>query len=111
MKQDKNREIGLQRLFFFSVVGFFCTIRFSFWPPILKQDYIPFYPIVSLSIAVPLVMLAERFQRFLPAFALPALVTIGELASLISGHPPLKKTNQKSVQLIADVLRLTHPRE
>ena len=56
-------------------------------------------------------MLAERFQRFLPAFALPALVTIGELASLISGRPPLKKTNQKNVQLIADALRLTHPRE
>jgi hypothetical protein len=33
------------------------------------------------------------------------------LASLVSGHPPLKKTNQKNVQLIADALRLTHPRE
>jgi 4-amino-4-deoxy-L-arabinose transferase-like glycosyltransferase len=111
VRQIGDRASGQRRLFFFAVVGFYCTILFSFWPLISKQDYIPFFPIASLAIAVPLVIVVEHFYRFLPPFVVPSLVVFGELIWLVSAHPPLKDTNRKNVQLIADTLQLTHPGE
>jgi 4-amino-4-deoxy-L-arabinose transferase-like glycosyltransferase len=110
-KRDENRARGRRRLFFFAVVGFYCTILFSFWPLVSKQDFIPYFPIVSMAIAVPLVMLAERFHSIVPAYAAPACVAIGELVWLVTAHPPLKDTNRKNVQLIADALKLTQAGE
>jgi hypothetical protein len=111
VRKGSDRSSGLRQLFFFSVVGFYCAILFTFWPLVSKQDYIPFFPIISLAVAVPLLLLAEWMQKFLPQFIIPAAVIACELASLVSGHQPFKKTNQRNVQLIADTLRLTHPGE
>jgi hypothetical protein len=111
VRADENRSRARRRLFFLAVVGFYCTILFSFWPLVSKQDYIPFYPILSLTIAVPLVRLAEHLHSILPAYLTLACVAIGELVWLVSAHPPFKDFNRKNVQLIADTLRLTKPGE
>jgi hypothetical protein len=44
----------------------------------------------------------------LPIFLLPFLIVCWQLASIVRAHPPLKPTNQKNVQIIADTLNLTH---
>jgi len=48
-----------------------------------------------------------RQKIALPVFVLPALLVSWELVWMVSGHPPLKQTNQKNLQVISDTLNLT----
>jgi hypothetical protein len=63
-----------------------------------------------LTVTWPLVGLGEWIgsKTGLPKFLLPFLVVCWQSASIIRAHPPLKQTNQKNVQIIADTLNLTH---
>ena len=112
-KRDANRDRALQRLFFMSVTGLYCPLLFSFWPLISKQDFLPFFPILILVLACPLVWISEwiRSKTALPAYLLPALVALSELSWMISAHPPLKPTNRTNLAIISDALKLTHPGE
>ncbi len=109
-KRDTQPERGSQRLFFLAVTGFFCPLLFTFWPLVSKQDFLPFYPMLMLTVTWPLVGLGEWIgsKTGLPIFLLPFLVVCWQSASIIRAHPPLKQTNQKNVQIIADTLNLTH---
>jgi hypothetical protein len=110
IKRDTQPDRGPQRLFFLAATGFFCPLLFTFWPLVSKQDFLPYYPLLMLTIAWPLVGLGEwiasktRWPIFLP----PLLVVCWQLASIVQAHPPLKQTNQKNEQIIADALNLTH---
>jgi Dolichyl-phosphate-mannose-protein mannosyltransferase len=109
-RRDTQPDRGSQRLFFLAVTGFFCPLLFMFWPLVSKQDFLPFYPMLMLTITWPLVGLGQWIgsKTGLPIFLLPFLVVCWQLASIIRAHPPLKQTNQKNVQMIADTLNLTH---
>jgi hypothetical protein len=112
-RRDNDRDRAIGRLFFLSVTGLFCPLLFTFWPLVSKQDFIPFFPMLLLAVACPLVALAEwiRSRIGLPSFVLPALVASGELVWMVSGHPPLKQNNQRNLEVISDTLNLTHPGE
>ena len=109
-KRDMDPDLGRHRLFFLAVTGFFCPLLFSFWPLVSKQDFLPFYPLMMLAIACPIVGLGEWIESKtgLPAFLLPLLIVCWQMASIVRAHPPLKQANQKNVQIIADTLNLTH---
>jgi hypothetical protein len=109
-KRDRKRDRALQRLFFLSVTGLYCPLLFSLWPLISKQDFLPFFPILILVLACPLVWIGERIQSktAVPAFLLPALVAVAELGWMINARPPLKQTNQANFAIISDVLKLTN---
>jgi len=110
---DDDRDRALRRLFFLCVTGLFCPLLFTFWPLVTKQDFVPFFPIFMLALACPLVGISEwLFQKIdLPVFLLPALLVSAELVRMVSGHPPLKETNQRNLKVISDTLNLTHPGE
>jgi len=109
-RRDPQPDRGQQRLFFLAVTGFFCPLLFTFWPLVSKQDFLPFYPLLMLTIACPLVGVGKWIgsKTGLPIFLLPFLIVCWQLASIVRAHPPLKQTNQKNVQIIADTLNLTH---
>src|SRR5262249_53458011 len=81
-RSDDDRDRALRRLFFLCVTGFYCPLLFAFWPLITMQDYIPFFPIWILTLACPLVVIAEWIHQkgALPVFLLPALAVSVELA-------------------------------
>jgi Dolichyl-phosphate-mannose-protein mannosyltransferase len=112
-KRDSQPERGLQRLFFLAVTGFFCPLLFTFWPLVSKQDFLPFFPLLLLTIASLLIGVGEwiRSKTGLPIFLAPLLIICWQLVSIVRVHPPLKQTNQKNVRIIADTLNLTHPGE
>jgi len=85
---DDDRDRALRRLFFLCVTGFYCPLLFAFWPLITMQDYIPLFPIWILTLACPLVGIAEwiRQKIALPVFLLPALLMSGELVWMVRGH-------------------------
>jgi hypothetical protein len=109
-KRDRQPDSGPDRLFFLAVTGFFCPLLFSFWPLVSKQDFLPFYPLLMLTIACPVVGLGKWIESKtgLPVFLLPLLIFCWQVASIVKAHPPLKQTNRKNVQTIADTLNLTH---
>jgi hypothetical protein len=109
-KQETQPDRGRQRLFFLAVTGLFCPLLFIFWPLVSKQDFLPFYPLLMLAIAFPLVELGKWIgsKTGLPIFLVPFLIVCWQLASILRAHPLLKQTNQKNVQIIADTLNLTH---
>ncbi len=109
----KEPRRGRRKLFILAVTGLFCPLLFAFWPLISKQDFLPFYPIIMVTIGFLLVAVGDwiRARIGLPVFILPLLVVCWQLASIVRAHPPLKQTNQKNVQIIADTLKLTHPDE
>ena len=109
-KRDAQPDSGRLRLFFLAVTGFFCPLLFSFWPLVSKQDFLPFYPLLMLTIACPIVGLGKwvAAKTGLPVFLFPLLIVCWQVASILKTHPPLKQTNQKNVQIIADTLNLTH---
>ena len=109
-KRDARSDLGLPRLFFLAVTGLFCSLLFTFWPLVSKQDFLPFYPLLMLTIAWPLVGLGKwiGIKTGSPIYLLPFLIVCWQLASIIRGHPPLKQTNKRNVQIIEDTLNLTH---
>ena len=109
-KRDMHPDLGRQRLFFLAVAGFFCPLLFSFWPLVSKQDFLPFYPLLMLTIACPIVGLGKwvAAKTGLPVFLFPLLIVFWQVTSIVRAHPPLKEANQKNVQIIADTLNLTH---
>jgi hypothetical protein len=112
-KRDTKPDRGMPRLFLLAVTGLFCPLLFIFWPLVSKQDFLPFYPLLMLALACPLVGLGKWIgaKTGLPIFLFPFLIVCWQLTSIISAHPPLKQTNQKNVQIVADTLNLTHPGE
>ncbi|MBV8141326.1 MAG: hypothetical protein JOZ60_04695 [Verrucomicrobia bacterium] len=109
-RHDAQPGRGRLRLFLLAVTGFFCPLLFTFWPLVSKQDFLPFYPLLMLTIACPLIGLGEWIEAKtrLPAFLFPFLIVCWQVGSIVRAHSPLKQTNQKNVQIIADVLNLTH---
>jgi 4-amino-4-deoxy-L-arabinose transferase-like glycosyltransferase len=112
-KQDKEPERGMRGLFFLAATGLFCPLLFAFWPLVSKQDFLPYYPIIMVAIGFLLVAAGNWIRARIgwPVFILPLLVVCWQIASIVRAHPPLKQTNQKNVQIIADTLKLTHPEE
>jgi hypothetical protein len=112
-ERDSQPDRGSQRLFFLAVTGFFCPLLFTFWPLISKQDFLPFFPLLFLTIACPLIAMGEWIRRKtgLPVFLVPLLIVCWQMVSIVKAHPPLKQTNQKNVRIIADTLNLTYPGE
>jgi len=109
-KRDAEPERARQRLFFLAIAGLFCPLLFTIWPLVSKQDFLPFYPLLMLTIACPLVMLGKLIgtKTGLPVFILPFLIVCWQVGAIVRAHPPLKQTNQKNIQIIADTLSLTH---
>jgi hypothetical protein len=112
-KVDKEPGRAAQRLFFLAVTGLFCPLLFTCWPLVSKQDFLPFYPILMVTIGFLLVRLGDwlHARMALPVFILPFFVVCWHVASIVHDHPPLEQTNRKNVQIITDTLRLTHPGE
>jgi Dolichyl-phosphate-mannose-protein mannosyltransferase len=112
-KRDSQPDRGSQRLFFLAVTGFFCPLLFTFWPLVSKQDFLPFFPLLLLTIASPLIGVGDwiRSKTGLPIFLAALLIVCWQLVSIVRVHPPLKQTNQKNVRIVADTLDLTHPGE
>ncbi len=112
-KRDKEPGRAARRLYFLAATGLYCPLLFVFWPLISKQDYLPFYPILMLTIGFVLVGLGNwiRARFALPVFILSFVVVCWQVVSIVRDHPPLKQTNQSNVQIIADTLRLTQPGE
>jgi hypothetical protein len=109
-RQDAHPGRGRRRLFFLAVTGFFCPLLFTFWPLVSKQDFLPFFPLLMLAIACLLIGLGEWIESKtrLPTFLFPFLIVCWQVGSIVRAHPPLKQTNEKNVQIIADTLNLTH---
>jgi hypothetical protein len=109
-KRDAEPERGRQRLFFLAITGLFCPLLFAIWPLVSKQDFLPFYPLLMLTIACPLVGLGKWIgtRTSLPVFVIPFLIVCWQVGTIIRAHPPWKQTNQKNVQIIADTLSLTN---
>jgi hypothetical protein len=109
-KRDAEPELGRQRLFFLAITGLFCPLLFAIWPLVSKQDFLPFYPLLMLTIACPLVGFGKWIgtKTGLPIFVIPLLIVCWQVGAIIRAHPPWKPTNQKNVQIVADTLSLTH---
>ena len=109
-KHDAHPDRGRRRLFFLAVTGFFCPLLFTFWPLVSKQDFLPFYPLLMLTVACALVGLGKwvESKTRLPVYLFPFVIVCWQVASILRAHPPLKQTNQNNVQIIADTLNLTH---
>ncbi len=112
-KREEEPGRAVRRLFFLAATGLYCPLLFTFWPLVSKQDFLPFYPVLMVTIGFLLVGLGNwiRARIALPVFILPLVVVCWQVASLVRAHPPLKQTNQKNVQIITDTLKLTHPGE
>ncbi len=112
-KRDRESGRAERRLFFLAVTGLFCPLLFTFWPLVSKQDFLPFYPVLMLTIGFLLVGVGTwvRERIALPVFIIPLIMVCWQVASIVRAHPPLKETNRKNVQIIADTLKLTHPGE
>jgi hypothetical protein len=108
-KHDTQSGRGPKILFLLAVTGSFCPLLFTFWPLVSKQDFLPYYPLLMLAIAWPLVGLGEWIASITwwPIFLPPFLVVCWQVSSIVQTHPPFKQTNQKNEQIIADTLNLT----
>src|SRR5271165_4072286 len=75
-KHDKEPGGGRCKLFFLAVTGLFCPLLFAFWPLVSKQDFLPFYAIIMVTIGFLLVAVGDliRARIGLPVYILPLLV-------------------------------------
>jgi len=86
---------------------FYLTVLRAFWPVITEEDYLPFYPVMMLSVAPALVWLATVAMRnvYLPG---PLLAGAEMIAILVTTSPFQDQTVDK-IGMVADTLKLTTP--
>ena len=115
VKRAENETIRFRRLFFLLVLSLFCPVLISTWPIITKQDYIPFFSILSIVIAALFVWAGERLHKatnsFVPTFLLVTMVVLGEFVWMVKMCPPFEERNKDDVATIAKTLNLTRPGE
>jgi len=115
VSRTENESQMVRRLFFLLVVSLFCPVVFATWPLITKQDYIPFFSILSPVAAAFLVWAGDRIHKatngVAPAFLLLSVAVAGEFVWMIKSCPPFEDRNKDEQAVIADTLKLTHPGE
>lgn len=108
-----NLERGLRRLFLLLATGLFYPLLHGFWPVITPQDYLPWYPLLPISLAPALWWagdaLAARSKAWIPRFALPVLLLAAEVAGIFQARPIFSHPNDRRVEALARVLRLADP--
>jgi len=86
------------------------------WPLITREDYLPFYPMLAVSVAPALLALVPRRRRehergggwrHAP-WAVIAALTV-EIAALLHDTPPWVNDAAEQHAFVADVLQLTRP--
>jgi hypothetical protein len=115
VSRTENGSQMVRRLFFLLVVSLFCPVLFATWPLITKQDYIPFFTILSPVVAAFLVWAGDRIHKATngvsPAFLLLTVAVGGEFVWMIKSCPPFEDRNKDEQAVIADTLKLTHSGE
>ena len=80
----------------------------GYWPLLTQQDFLPFFPLLMVFVAGAVIGLAQRGR---PGWSrnLIVVLLVGELALLVSAHPPWTNRASAYTRTLSTVLALTTP--
>jgi hypothetical protein len=118
VQQAPDSRRGARRAFICFTAGFYFLALESFWPLLTREDYLPFYPLLTLLLTPPLLTMtqwpangweAPVWRRVLAWRGWPALVASGELVLLLGEGTPWRDGARAEAELLAETLQLTQP--
>jgi hypothetical protein len=112
-----SSAIGARRAFVLLVAGGYLVLLGGVWPLLTAEDWLPVAPLLPLACAAAAAAVLERrdepfavARRVSPRVALLAVVAV-EVAIAVRSASPLADRALPERNLLASVLRLTHPGE
>jgi hypothetical protein len=99
--------------------GLYWAVVETLWPLVTRENLLPVYPVAALALAVIALALGDRAARSTPdpgigrlaAIGVPAVVVVALITTLVSWEPPWRDGTVTQREVLAQVLRLTHPGE
>jgi hypothetical protein len=108
--------VAFRRAFIFLICGFYVLALRSFWNLLIRQDYLPYYPLAFVLVSGALLAVSSRFakhdlrvSRYLRRVPLPAFVALAEFLLIIATCPFWIDRAQLEANLLRGVLKLTEP--
>jgi len=108
--------VAFRRAFIFLICGFYVPALRSFWNFLIRQDYLPYYPLAFVLVSGVLLGVSSRLakydlhvSRYLRRVPLPAFVALAEFFLIIATRPLWIDRAQIETNLLRGVLKLTDP--
>jgi hypothetical protein len=108
--------VAFRRAFIFLICGFYVLALRSFWNLLIRQDYLPFYPLAFVFISGILLAFSSRLARsdlrisnYLRRVPLPAFIALADFFLLIATLLFWVNGAQLETNLLRGVLKLTDP--
>jgi hypothetical protein len=108
--------VAFRRAFIFLICGFYVPALRSFWNYLIRQDYLPYYPLAFVLISGALLVVSSRLAKndlgvshYLRHVPLPAFVALAEFLLIIATRPFWIDRAQIETNLLRGVLKLTDP--
>ena len=108
--------VAFRRAFIFLICGFYVLALRSFWKILMRQDYLPFYPLAFVFISGILLAFSSHLARsdlrasnYLRRVPLPAFVALAEFFLVLATPRFWINSPQVEANLLRSVLRLTDP--
>jgi hypothetical protein len=109
---------AFRRAFIFLICGFYVLALRSFWKVLIRQDYLPFYPLAFVFISGILLAFSSHLARsdlrasnYLRRVPLPAFVALADFFLLLATPRFWINSPQVETNLLRGVLKLTDPRD
>ncbi|MEP6810032.1 MAG: glycosyltransferase family 39 protein [Chthoniobacterales bacterium] len=119
IRHETDPIVAFRHAFLLFVCGAYFLLMRSAWPHATRQNYLPFFPLLSLLCAAGLVQASEKLQARGPGslrwivrrFSLPAMVAVLVMFLDLGLRLPTTDETASEMNLVRDVLVLTKPRD
>jgi Dolichyl-phosphate-mannose-protein mannosyltransferase len=116
VRATSEPAVAFRRAFIFLICGFYVLALRSFWNFLIRQDYLPYYPLVFVLISAALLAISPhvakrdlRVSHYLRRVPLPGFVALAEFLLIIATRPFWIDRAQIETNLLRGVLKLTDP--
>jgi len=108
--------VAFRRAFVFLICGFYVPALWSFWNPLTRQDFLPYYPLAFVLCSGALLAVSRSLAKYdlrvtqsLRRVPLPAFIALIESFLGMATHPFWIDGTRIETNLLRGVLKLTDP--
>ena len=116
VRATPEAAVAFRRAFIFLICGFYVLALRSFWEILMRQDYLPFYPLAFVFISGILLAFSSHLVRsdlrpsnYLRRVPLPAFVALADFFLVLATPRFWINSPQVETNLLRSVLKLTDP--
>ncbi len=112
-QRAEKPDVAVGRVLVFATTLAYVALLRCFWPILQREHFLPFYPLLFVLVTAGSFGLSRKLkiERFAAVWAPTALFAALELGRLVNVLPIAQNKARIQTQLLAEVLRLTEPKD